>query len=132
VYFCNDANTCSPAAGRRVNVTALVNTSGSVVERYYYDPYGKVTICNSSWGGIAWPNSKKNEILYCGYRYDWETGLCHVRRRHYHPTLGRRLQRHPGSSNVTRDSNGRTGQWAACRRPAGRRFGLPSDPAEGQ
>jgi RHS repeat-associated protein len=48
-----------------------------------------VTICNSSWAGIAWPSSKKNEILYCGYRYDHETGLYHVRNRHYHPAVGR-------------------------------------------
>ena len=32
------------------NVTALVNTSGSVVERYAYDPYGAVTYLTASWG----------------------------------------------------------------------------------
>jgi len=34
-----------------------------------------------------------NEILYCGYRLDAETGLYHIRFRMYHPTLGRRAQR---------------------------------------
>ena len=35
LYYMNDAN---------FNVTALIDESGSVVERYSYDPYGSVTI----------------------------------------------------------------------------------------
>ncbi len=31
------------------NVTALVNTSGQVQERYLYDPYGSVTVTDASW-----------------------------------------------------------------------------------
>jgi YD repeat-containing protein len=31
------------------NVTGLVSTSGSVVERYVYDPYGTVTVLSASW-----------------------------------------------------------------------------------
>ena len=38
LFYCNDAN---------MNVTALVNTSGSVVERYMYDPYGKPTVLSN-------------------------------------------------------------------------------------
>ena len=88
---------------------------GYVVERYRYDPYGKVTVLHgekdtsdpenpiyydkdgdvTEWdedtGGSDWDN----EILYCGYRYDPETALYHVRERMYHPTLGRWLQRDP-------------------------------------
>jgi hypothetical protein len=45
LYYCNDAN---------MNVTALVNTSGTVVERYLYDPYGKPTITDASWSAITW------------------------------------------------------------------------------
>jgi len=30
-------------------------------------------------GDDAWANSKQNEILYCGYHFDHETGLYHVR-----------------------------------------------------
>jgi RHS repeat-associated protein len=85
LYYTTDAN---------MNVTALVNTSGTVVERYVYDPYGKVTIYDPNWDATkSWGDSKKNEILYCGYRYDPETGHYHVRNRYYHPTLGRWLQR---------------------------------------
>ena len=79
-----------------MNVTALVNASGAVVERYVYDPYGKVTILDGTTGGqTEWAadadqkSDVDNEILYCGYRFDPETGLYHVRHRSYHPTLGR-------------------------------------------
>ena len=42
LYYCNDAN---------FNVTALVDASAAVVERYLYDPYGKVTIYDEeTWG----------------------------------------------------------------------------------
>jgi RHS repeat-associated protein len=51
-----------------------------------------------------------NEILYCGYRFDPETGLDHVRHRYYHPTLGRWVQRDPwgysDGSNLSQYVNG--------------------------
>ena len=34
-------------------------------------------------------------MLYAGYRFDPESGLYQVRHRHYHPTLGRWVQRDP-------------------------------------
>jgi RHS repeat-associated protein len=40
-------------------------------------------------------NTFDNAVLYCGYRYDPETGLYHVRYRPYHATLGRWLTRDP-------------------------------------
>ena len=87
LYYTQDAN---------FNTTALVNTSGTVVERYVYDPYGKVTIYNGDrTSTVTWTNSEKNEILFGGYRYDPESALYHVRNRVYHPTLGRWLQRDP-------------------------------------
>ena len=81
-YFCTDAN---------MNVTALVTSAGTIVERYVYDPYGKVTIYDDDdWSDtISWSAGKKNPILYCGYYYDDESGLYHVRHRPYHPSLGR-------------------------------------------
>ena len=88
LYTTQDAN---------FNTTALVDASdGSVVERYACDPYGAVTIWNEArTSTIAWANSKQNEVLFCGYRFDEESGLYHVRHRMYHPTLGRWLQRDP-------------------------------------
>jgi len=86
LYYCQDAN---------FNTTALVERSdGTVVERYVYDPYGKVTIYDDDWSDtVTWANSKKNAYLYSGYRYDHESRLYHVRHRSYHPTLGRWMQR---------------------------------------
>jgi RHS repeat-associated protein len=70
------------------NVTALVNTSGTVVERYAYDPYGVATVMNASWvtlGGSAysWVH------LHQGGRFDSVSGLYDFRNRQYSPTLGR-------------------------------------------
>jgi RHS repeat-associated protein len=87
LYYTNDAN---------MNVTALVETDGDVVERYTYDPYGNVTIWDDDWSDeISWANSKQNHILYSGYYFDDESGLYSVRHRYYHPTLGRWLSRDP-------------------------------------
>ena len=87
---------CYYATDGNGNVTALADASGSVLERYVYDPYGKTTIYDDDWSDtVSWANSHQNEILYCGYRFDPETGLYHVRNRMYHPTLGRWLQRDP-------------------------------------
>jgi RHS repeat-associated protein len=78
------------------NVTALTDTSGAAVERYVYDPYGKPTIYNNDWTAtVSWANSEQNEILYCGYRFDPESSLYHVRNRMYDYSLGRWLQRDP-------------------------------------
>jgi len=81
LYYTNDAN---------MNVTALINTDGSIAERYVYDPYGKPTIYDDDWSDtVSWANSKQNEILYCGYRFNQETGKYDVRRRPYDFGLGR-------------------------------------------
>ena len=87
LYVCNDAN---------MNVTALIDpATGEVVERYVYDAYGKATFYDDSWNAVSWEDSKQNNVLYCGYRFDPETGLYQVRRRYYHPTLGRWVTRDP-------------------------------------
>ena len=93
-----------------MNVTAVVDTSGAVVERYAYDPYGQVTILNGAdgadpdvdgetvfeWGPDAdGASDVDNRTLYAGYHLDAETGLYSVRNRYYHPTLGRWLSRDP-------------------------------------
>ena len=72
-----------------------MDTSGAVVERYLYEPYGQVTIYDADWSDTRGTSSFSNEILSCGYRLDPESGLYHVRHRMYHPTLGRWLQRDP-------------------------------------
>lgn len=92
LYFTNDAN---------MNVTALVGDDGTVLERYLYDPYGKVTVLDPDFSADADGKSDyDNNILFCGYYYDWETGLYNVRRRPYHPPLGRMPSRDPVESGM--------------------------------
>jgi RHS repeat-associated protein len=79
LYYANDAN---------MNVTALLATDGTPLERYAYDPYGKVTIYDDDWSETRSTSSYDNNILFCGYYHDWETGLYHVRNRYYHPQVG--------------------------------------------
>ena len=67
MYYTQDAN---------MNITALVAVDGDVVERYVYDTYGRMGIYDGAWTSeLSWSGSKKNEILYCGYRFDPESGL---------------------------------------------------------
>ncbi len=89
LYYAQDAN---------FNTTMVVRPDGSRAERYFYDPYGKVTFVYPDGTINSFTTSLvKNEILYSGYRFDFETGLYHVRNRMYQPTLaaGRWLQRDP-------------------------------------
>ena len=100
LYYLTDVN---------MNVRSLVDTNDDAVERYAYDPYGRATILHGAYGTDSevdnssvceWDEDTSgtdvaNEILFCGYRLNPETGLYHVRNRDYHPTLGRWLQRDP-------------------------------------
>jgi RHS repeat-associated protein len=85
-----------------MNATALVSASGTVVERYVYDPYGKATFLDGDWQptvveghGDGTVSVYASEILYAGYRFDPETGLYQVRMRYYHPTMGTFTSRDP-------------------------------------
>jgi len=98
LYYLGDAN---------FNVTTLVDTGGEAVERYVYDPYGKVTIQDGSWSGERTFSSYQNEILYTGREFQTETALYYYRGRWYHPPLGRFLSRdrigyQAGDSNLYR------------------------------
>jgi RHS repeat-associated protein len=76
------------------NVTALVDTSGNVLERYDYDPYGTVTVMSSSW---VVQNSSSYNVPY-GFqdmRYDWIVSMNSANERVYDPTLMRWLQTDP-------------------------------------
>ncbi len=73
------------------NVTALVNGSGTVVERYVYDPYGNVTVLSASWGTLS---SSAYAWMYGhqGGRLDATTGLYVFRSRNLSPFLGAGLR----------------------------------------
>jgi len=81
-------DTMYPARDANFNVTALIDTSGTVQERYYYDPYGKRTILNDSWGARG-SSSYDWTLGHQGLMLDSETGLYYNRARMLHPTLGR-------------------------------------------
>ena len=66
------------------NVERVVNSSGSVVAYYGYDPYGRIT-------GTVGDLAEINPLRYRGYYYDTETGLYYLQSRYYDPTTGRFL-----------------------------------------
>ena len=81
---------------------ALTNSSGAIVEACDTDAYGNTLIFTGPGTAGVWftdddvqSNSGANEIIYCGYRFDPETGLYYVRNRAYSPILGRWIQRDP-------------------------------------
>jgi RHS repeat-associated protein len=75
-------------------VTALVNASGSVVERYVYDSYGAVTVLTPAWGTLS--GSTYGWLYFRqGTRRDTTTGLDDSRARVYSPVLSRFLQTDP-------------------------------------
>ncbi|MCC7313878.1 MAG: RHS repeat-associated core domain-containing protein [Planctomycetes bacterium] len=92
------------------SVIGLVNDAGELVERYTYDPYGKVFIekwdATANGGAGAWVTSSEstsglpvssvgNPFMWTGHRYDAAVGLYATLFRTYSPTLGRWLQRDP-------------------------------------
>jgi len=64
---------------------ALTDSSGSVIEEYSYDSYGKSSDISSL----------GNPYMFTGRRLDDETGLYYYRMRHYNTDLGRFMQRDP-------------------------------------
>ena len=76
------------------NVTALVNTSGAVVERYVYDPYGVVTVLSGTWGTQTGSNYGW-VYLFQGGRYDGVSGLYKFGARDYSAGLGRWIETDP-------------------------------------
>jgi RHS repeat-associated protein len=70
-------------------VTALIDNSGEVVERYVYDPFGSVTVLDAEWNERSTGSEYGWLYLHQGGRYDVSSGLYHFRYRDYSPTLGR-------------------------------------------
>jgi len=69
------------------NVMALTDSTGTVAERYKYDPYGACT--------VTLDDSSGNPFRFQSRRLDAETGLYYFRNRYLSPTLGRFMQRDP-------------------------------------
>ena len=76
------------------NVTAVINSSSTVLERYHYTPYGEVAFLDSSFATRS-SSLIGNTHLYTGRERDPETGLQLNRHRFYSSWLGRWLTRDP-------------------------------------
>jgi len=84
-----------------VSVTSAVN--GLPLERYEYDPYGKVSVLDTNWAADADGISDVGSIyLYQNLRFDPVTGWYHTDHREYNPYLGRwnRPDPHPAGPYV--------------------------------
>ncbi len=76
------------------NVTALINTSGTVQERFQYNPYGESKVLTPAFADRA--SSDYNwEYRFTGRRLDPITGLQINRNRYYHNGIGRWVNRDP-------------------------------------
>jgi RHS repeat-associated protein len=86
LYVTQDAN---------LNVTALVNLSGTVVERYVCDPYGAVTVLTRHWSTRTGGSGYNWAYTFQGMRLDYLSGFYHADYRDYHPALGKWVQADP-------------------------------------
>ncbi len=79
------------------SVAALVDTSGNVIERYEYLPYGAVTTYTGAGVDSTWFTSDDvtssysdiQHVTFTGRRSDPESELMYFRNRYYSPELGR-------------------------------------------
>ncbi len=68
------------------SIRAIISAdNGSLAAYYTYDVWGTLV----SYGGSL---AEKNDYLYTGREYDWQTGIYYYRARYYNPELGRFLQ----------------------------------------
>jgi RHS repeat-associated protein len=88
--------------GGQDTAAKLVNSSGTVVEQYEYDPYGKASVYVGSSTTAVAESSVGLPFLWKGVRLDSETGLLFMRNRYYSTGLGRFL---------SSDSVGVWGDW---------------------
>jgi len=77
------------------SATAVLDSSGTVLERYDYTPYGAVTFWSADYSDTDDETQVHNDFLFTGQMYDAETGLYHYKARGYHPILGRFHQHDP-------------------------------------
>ena len=78
------------------NVTAIVDDGGDVEERYRYSAYGTPTFLQPDFSPKT-PNESEFDwqTLYCGYRFDEDSGLYCVRYRYLNAVLGEWITRDP-------------------------------------
>src|SRR5438132_841424 len=66
------------------NVTAMLNSNGSVANRFVYDPYGKGNVYDANWnlqGALIGGLGSTWKYFFQGGRFDAITGLYNFRNR---------------------------------------------------
>jgi RHS repeat-associated protein len=94
-YTGGQTNTYYALTDHLGSVHALVNSSGTVVESYRYDAWGKVLGVYDADGKPLSESAVGNNYLWQGRWYSWETGLYYFRARWYDPVTGRWLSKDP-------------------------------------
>ncbi|WP_315851684.1 RHS repeat domain-containing protein, partial [Planctopirus hydrillae] len=76
------------------NVTAIIDNTGVVQERFEYDPYGTIRIFDPDFDDFD-TSGFGYVITYCGYRWDDVTRMFVVRKRFLHTDTGMWVSRDP-------------------------------------
>lgn len=76
------------------SIVALTDTSGSIIEQYSYDVFGKPSIFNGS-GSLLSDSAVGNPYLFTGRCFDKESGLQYNRNRYFSYELGRWMTQDP-------------------------------------
>lgn len=76
------------------SVTAITDSTGSLVESYQYDSFGNPTIFDAINTVIA-ESSIDNPYLFTAREFDSESGLYFMRARYYDPQIGRFISKDP-------------------------------------
>jgi RHS repeat-associated protein len=76
-------------------VHAVMNETGSIVESYKYDAWGRILGVYNGSGQPLTQSAVGNRYLWQGREYSWQTGLYFFRARWYDPITGRWLSNDP-------------------------------------
>jgi RHS repeat-associated protein len=98
------------------NVTALINASGVVQERYAYDPFGNFVVYSASWTVQTGGSNYAWTYQHQGLHYDFTATAYDNRGRWYDPDLGRFMQNDragyvAGDPNLYRYVRNSPGRW---------------------
>jgi RHS repeat-associated protein len=93
VYALQDANWNTTAIIATTGVPG--HTTGDVINRFAYTPYGEVETLDASWTTAASPLVVLWNHLFQGLKFEDTTGLGYVRNRDYSASLGRFIERDP-------------------------------------